>query len=60
MADDFDEIMETEEEREVIDYVSLGKAMKKIRSAAGMKQEEAAKIFNVSRTVYTKYETGTI
>lgn len=59
MADELDEITEVEEEREVIDYVSLGKAMKKIRSAAGLRQEDAAKIFNVTRTVYTKYETGT-
>ena len=59
MPEDFDEIIE-EEPREEIDYVSLGKAMRKIRTAAGMKQEEAAKIFMVSRTVYTKYETGTV
>lgn len=59
MADEVDEIFE-EEAREEIDYISLGKAMRSIRTAAGMKQEEAAKIFNVSRTVYTKYETGTV
>lgn len=59
MAEEFDEIME-EETREEIDYISLGKAMKKIRNAAGMKQDEVAKLFNVSRTVYTKYETGTV
>lgn len=59
MADEFDEVFE-EGIKEEIDYVSLGKAMRKIRTSAGMKQEEAAKIFNVSRTVYTKYETGTV
>ena len=59
MPEDFDEIID-EESREEIDYVSLGKAMRKIRSAAGMTQEAAAKIFLVSRTVYTKYETGKI
>ena len=59
MPEDFDEIIE-EEPKEEVDYVSLGKAMRKIRTAAGMKQEEAAKIFMVSRTVYTKYETGTV
>lgn len=59
MLEDNDEIF-VEEEREIIDYVTLGKAMRKIRTAAGMTQEETAKIFNVSRTVYTKYETGTV
>ncbi len=59
MAEEFDEIM-GEEIKEEIDYISLGKAMRKIRTSAGMNQEEAAKIFNVSRTVYTKYETGTV
>lgn len=52
MAEDFEDV------KEDIDYVSLGKAMKKIRSEAGMTQKEAATIFNISRTVYTKYETG--
>lgn len=61
MAEEFDEIEVVEEEqREEIDYVSLGKAMKKIRASKGMKQDKAAEIFNVSRTVYTKYETGTV
>ncbi len=59
MAEEFEEIVE-EEVKEEIDYVSLGKAMRQIRTAAGMKQEEAAEIFHVSRTVYTKYETGTV
>lgn len=59
MSIDVDEIIE-EETREEIDYVSLGKAMKKYRVAAGKKQEEAAEIFHVSRTVYTKYENGTV
>ena len=59
MSEEFDEIID-EEAIEEIDYLSLGKAMRKIRTAAGMKQEEAAKIFHVSRTVYTKYETGTV
>ncbi len=59
MAEEFDDIID-EEEKEKIDYVSLGKAMRKIRTSANMNQEEAAKIFNVSRTVYTKYETGTV
>lgn len=59
MAEEFDEIID-EKIKEKIDYLSLGKAMRKIRTLAGMKQEETAKIFNVSRTVYTKYETGTV
>ena len=59
MAEEFDEIID-EEVREEIDYVSLGKAMRKIRTSAGMNQKEAAEIFHVSRTVYTKYETGTV
>ena len=59
MADELDEIM-YEEKREEIDYVSLGKAMRKIRTSAGMTQEATAKIFNVSRTVYTKYENGSV
>lgn len=59
MAEGFDEIID-EEVKEEIDYLSLGKAMRKIRTSAGMNQEEAAKIFNVSRTVYTKYEIGTV
>ena len=59
MTDDFDEIID-EEVKEEVDYVSLGKAMRKIRTSAGMTQADAAKIFNVSRTVYTKYETGTV
>lgn len=46
--------------KEEIDYISLGKAMKKIRTSAGITQEKAAAIFHVSRTVYTKYETGTV
>ena len=46
MAEDFDEIVE-EEVREEIDYVSLGKAMRKIRTAAGMKQDKAAEISNL-------------
>ena len=54
MAEDFEDVKEN------IDYSSLGKAMKKIRVAAGMTQEEAAGIFNISRTVYTKYETGKV
>ena len=41
--------------KEEIDYISLGKAMKKIRTSAGITQEKAAAIFHVSRTVYTKY-----
>lgn len=59
MSEEYEVIMD-EEAIEEIDYVSLGKAMKEIRRAAGMKQEQAAKIFNVSRSVYTKYETGTV
>lgn len=59
MAEEFEVTMD-EEVKEKIDYVSLGKAMKQIRTAAGMKQEEAAGIFHVSRTVYTKYETGKV
>ena len=59
MAEEFEELVE-EEAREEIDYVSLGKAMRSIRTSQGLNQEEAAKIFNVSRTVYTKYETGKV
>ncbi len=59
MSTEFDEVFE-EEPREEIDYVSLGMAMKRIRTGKGKTQEEAAKIFNVSRTVYTKYETGSV
>ena len=59
MADGYNGIID-EETREEIDYVSIGKAMRQIRTAAGMKQEDAAKIFSVSRTVYTKYENGTV
>ncbi len=53
MAEDFEDVKEN------IDYVSLGKAMKKIRLEAGKTQEEVADILHISRTVYTKYETGT-
>lgn len=49
-----------EDVKEEIDYISLGKAMKRIRAEAGKTQEEVAKVFNVSRTVYTKYETGKV
>lgn len=59
MPEDFDDIIE-EGPKEEVDCISLGKAMRKIRTAAGKKQEDAAKIFMVSRTVYTKYETGTV
>lgn len=59
MAEEVNEIID-DEVREEIDYVSLGKAMRKIRTAAGMNQDKAAEIFNVSRTVYTKYETGSV
>ena len=34
MTDDFDEIID-EEVKEEVDYVSLGKAMRKIRTSAG-------------------------
>ena len=33
--------------KEEIDYISLGKAMKKIRTSAGITQEKAAAIFQV-------------
>lgn len=53
-----------DESMEKIDYVSLGKILKKVRTSAnngkGMTQAEVAEIFNVSRTVYTKYENGTV
>lgn len=58
-SEEFDEVID-EELREDIDYISLGKAMRNYRVSAGLKQKEAAEIFNVSRTVYTKYETGTV
>lgn len=59
MTEEFNVVCDNEEKEE-IDYLSLGKAMKKIRTSAGITQEKAAKIFHVSRTVYTKYETGTV
>lgn len=59
MSEEFEVILD-EEVKEEIDYLSLGKAMKKIRTSAGMTQEKAAEFFHVSRTVYTKYETGTV
>lgn len=50
----------TEMEKETIDYEALGKQMRRIRTEAGKKQEEVAAIFPISRTVYTKYETGKV
>lgn len=46
--------------REPIDYESLGKWLKRVRTKNGLKQEEAARHFSISRTVYTKYEKGTV
>lgn len=62
MRSDFEENTSSgnSEEKEVIDYVSLGKAMRSIRKKADLNQEDVAKILNVSRTVYTKYETGSV
>ena len=54
------EVVFDEDMKEKIDYLSLGKAMRRIRTEAGMKQKKAAEIFHVSRTVYTKYESGTV
>ena len=59
MPEELEEIIENDIPEE-IDYVSLGKTLRKYRTMAGMNQAEAAKIFKVSRTVYTKYEAGTV
>jgi ankyrin repeat protein/transcriptional regulator with XRE-family HTH domain len=49
-----------EEEREVIDYVSLGKKMKEVRVQRGKTQDDVGQIFNIDRTVYSKYESGKV
>lgn len=50
-----------QDNREPIDYESLGKWLKRVREKNGLTQEQAAtQYFNVSRTVYTKYEKGTV
>ena len=60
MAEEYTEMLD-EEIEEKIDYISLGKAMKMIRSSAGINQKQVADdIFHVDRTVYTKYENGTV
>ena len=38
----------------------VGKNMKSIRKAAGMTQQEVAGRMSIDRSVYTKYETGTL
>ena len=58
MSYDVNNKMEIEEEREVIDYVSLGKKMREVRGSKT--QEEIGKIFIVDRTVYSKYESGKV
>ena len=59
MPEELEEILENDIP-EAIDYVSLGKTLRKYRTMAGMNQAEGAKICKVSRTVYTKYEAGTV
>ena len=44
----------------VIDMTELGEKIKKMRLRAGLTQEQAAKILNVGRSTYTKYELGGI
>lgn len=45
---------------EQIDYESLGKWLKRVRKEKGITQDEACKTFCVSRSVYSKYESGTV
>ena len=59
MSEELEENIENDIPEE-IDYLSLGKALRRIRTNAGKNQAEVAKLFNVSRTVYTKYETGSV
>lgn len=48
-------------DKDKIDYESLGKWLRRIRKKHGLTQEEvASQYFHVSRTVYLKYEKGTV
>lgn len=47
-----------EEEKEVIDFVSLGKKMREVRR--DKTQDDISRIFHVDRTVYSKYESGKV
>lgn len=53
-----------EEEREVIDYVSLGKKMREIRKSKGKTQDDIKGIlpdcYRYDRSVYSKYESGKV
>lgn len=46
--------------KEEIDYESLGKWIRRVRERHKMTQEQAAREFHVSRTVLSRYESGTV
>ncbi len=46
--------------REEIDYESLGKWIRRVRKRHKMTQEQAAREFHVSRTVLSRYESGSV
>lgn len=45
---------------ENIDYESLGKWIRRVRERHKMTQAQAAEEFHVSRTVLSRYESGTV
>ena len=50
------------EDKEPIDYESLGKLMRRVRKEHGLTQDQVVNIqgLNLDRSVYAKYESGKV